>query len=59
MAAIAAEAGLGVGTLYRRYPNREALLDALTYRSFELLLAVAREAEARGGGSGARRRGPG
>jgi AcrR family transcriptional regulator len=47
MATIAAEAGLGVGTLYRRYPNREALLDALTYRSFELLLAVAQEAETR------------
>ncbi len=45
MATIAAEAGLGVGTLYRRYPNREALLDALTYRSFKLLLAVAQEAE--------------
>ena len=26
MATIAAEAGLGVATLYRRYPNREALL---------------------------------
>jgi AcrR family transcriptional regulator len=26
MAIIAAEAGVGIGTLYRRYPNREALL---------------------------------
>lgn len=47
MATIAAEAGVGVGTLYRRYPNREALLDALTHRSFELLLKVAQAAEAR------------
>ena len=47
MATIAAEAGVGVGTLYRRYPNREALLDALTHRAFELLLQQAREAEAR------------
>ncbi|MDQ4020816.1 MAG: TetR/AcrR family transcriptional regulator [Actinomycetota bacterium] len=28
MATIAAEVGVGLGTLYRRYPNREALLDA-------------------------------
>lgn len=47
MATIAAEAGVGVGTLYRRYPNREALLDALTHRSFELLLEQASAAEAR------------
>ncbi len=47
MATIAAEAGVGVGTLYRRYPNREALLDALTHRAFELLLEQARAAEAR------------
>lgn len=47
MSSIAAEAGVGVGTLYRRYPNREALLDALTVRSFELLLAVFLAAEGR------------
>lgn len=46
MATIAAEAGVGVGTLYRRYPNREALLDALTHRAFELLLEQAGAAEA-------------
>lgn len=38
MAVVAAAAGVGVGTLYRRYPNREALLDALTRRSFRLVL---------------------
>jgi AcrR family transcriptional regulator len=47
MATIAAEAGVGVATLYRRYPHREALLDALTHRAFELLLEQARAAEAR------------
>ncbi|HEX2264429.1 MAG TPA: TetR/AcrR family transcriptional regulator [Pseudonocardiaceae bacterium] len=47
MATIAAEAGVGVATLYRRYPNREALLDALTHRAFELLLELARAAESR------------
>lgn len=44
MAAIAAEAGVGVGTLYRRYATREALLEALTERSFRLVLAAAQEA---------------
>jgi AcrR family transcriptional regulator len=49
MATIAADAGVGVGTLYRRYPNREALLDALTRRSFHVLLGIAEEAAAREG----------
>lgn len=37
LAAIAAEAGVGVGTLYRSYPDREALLHALEYRAYGLL----------------------
>jgi AcrR family transcriptional regulator len=41
MAAIADEAGVGIGTLYRRYPTRDALLTALTQRSFELVLSAA------------------
>jgi AcrR family transcriptional regulator len=49
MATVAAEAGVGVGTLYRRFPTREALLDALTRRSFLLVLDSARAAEARDG----------
>ncbi len=49
MATIAAEAGVGVGTLYRRYATREALLEALTERSFRLVLAVAQEAAEKGG----------
>lgn len=44
MAAIAQEAGVGVGTLYRRYPTRDALLTALTERSFELVLRAAQRA---------------
>ena len=54
MAEIAAEAGVGVGTLYRRYPNREALLEALTYRSFRVLAQLAENAEARKGDAVAR-----
>jgi AcrR family transcriptional regulator len=47
MATIAAEAGVGVGTVYRHFPSREALLGALTYRSFQLVLdAATRAAEA-------------
>lgn len=49
MAAIAAEAGVGVGTLYRRYATRDALLDALTERSFRVVLAAALEAAVQGG----------
>ncbi len=49
MATVAADAGVGVGTLYRRFPTREALLDALTRRSFVLVLDHARAAEARDG----------
>lgn len=49
MAEIAAEAGVGVGTLYRRYPNRDALLEALTHRSFRLLAQLAEDAETRPG----------
>jgi AcrR family transcriptional regulator len=45
MATIAAEAGVGIGTLYRRYPSREALLEALTMRSFQLVLECAKGTE--------------
>ncbi|MGE2737654.1 TetR/AcrR family transcriptional regulator [Mycolicibacterium vaccae] len=45
MATIAEEAGVGVGTLYRRYPTRESLLEALTERSFEMVLAAIRRAQ--------------
>jgi AcrR family transcriptional regulator len=44
IATIAADAGVGVGTLYRRYPSREDLLAALTFRSFGLVLDAAQSA---------------
>lgn len=37
LATIAAEAGVGIGTLYRSYPDREALLRALEHRAYGLL----------------------
>jgi AcrR family transcriptional regulator len=44
MATIADEAGVGIGTLYRHYPTRPALLTALTLRSFHRVLDHARAA---------------
>ncbi|SMY03592.1 transcriptional regulator, TetR family [Brevibacterium sp. 239c] len=44
MASIARDAGVGIATLYRNYPTREALLEALTERSFGLVLDVVKEA---------------
>lgn len=46
MASIARDAGVGIATLYRNYPTREALLEALTERSFGLVLDVVEEAAA-------------
>src|SRR5579862_7509875 len=45
MATIAADAGVGVGTLYRHFPTREDLLNHLTHVSFEQVLANAQAAE--------------
>lgn len=44
MASIARDADVGIGTLYRNFPTRDALLDALTERSFGLVLNVVEEA---------------
>lgn len=44
MAQIAADAGVGIGTLYRRYPTREALLEAMAVRAYRLVLAEAEDA---------------
>src|SRR5438105_3321948 len=41
---IASRAGLGVGTLYRNFPTKEALLQALLVARIEPLIAAAREA---------------
>jgi AcrR family transcriptional regulator len=45
LADIAAEAGVGVGTLYRSYADREALLHALEYRAYGLLNQILDEIE--------------
>ena len=47
---IARHAGVGVGTVYRRYPDKEVLIDALFEQRIEALCAVAER--------GARRPGP-
>jgi AcrR family transcriptional regulator len=46
LARIAEEAGVGVGTLYRRYPNRDALLEALQVRAYGILADLAEQAQA-------------
>lgn len=48
LAQIAADAGVGIGTLYRRYPNRAALMEALQARAYRLILAEAEDALASG-----------
>ncbi|HXL92990.1 MAG TPA: TetR/AcrR family transcriptional regulator [Streptosporangiaceae bacterium] len=45
MATIAAEAGVGIGTLYRHFPAREQLLNFLVHRSFEQVLSNVEAAE--------------
>ncbi|HET6192825.1 MAG TPA: TetR/AcrR family transcriptional regulator, partial [Trebonia sp.] len=45
MATIAADAGVGIGTLYRHFRTREDLLNFLTHRSFEQVLANVQAAE--------------
>ena len=47
MATIAADAGVGIGTLYRHFPTREDLLNYLTHTSFEQVLANAQSRRAR------------
>lgn len=49
IATIAADAGVGVGTLYRRYPVRQALLRDLTDRAYRYVLDEAERAAASGG----------
>lgn len=48
MGTIAADAGVGVATLYRHFPTREDLLSHLSHRSFEQVLANAQAAEREG-----------
>lgn len=42
--AIAKEAGVGVGTVYRRFPTREALFDELFYDELKVMIATAETA---------------
>ena len=48
LAQIAADAGVGIATLFRRYPNREALLEALEVRAYRLIITEAEDALAAG-----------
>ena len=48
MATIAADAGVGVGTLYRHFRTREDLLNFLAHRSFEQVLSNVQAAEGDG-----------
>jgi AcrR family transcriptional regulator len=48
MATIAKGAGVGIGTVYRHFPTRGALMAALTVRSFQLVLENARAAASSG-----------
>lgn len=48
LAAIADEAGVGIGTLYRHFPDREALYSALSARSYEIVLESLDAARAAG-----------
>lgn len=43
---VAREAGLGVGTVYRRFPNREALIEALFDDGIDEIVRIVEEAEA-------------
>jgi AcrR family transcriptional regulator len=47
LATIAAQAGVGVGTLYRKYADRDALLQALEYRAYGLLNQILDQIEPR------------
>jgi AcrR family transcriptional regulator len=52
MELIASRAGVGVGTVYRHFPNKEALLDELVRLILGELIDAARQALARNDGSG-------
>ena len=49
---VARRAGVGVGTLYRRFPSREALLEALLSDLLQVYLDEAEQARALPGGTG-------
>jgi AcrR family transcriptional regulator len=49
---IARAAGVGMGTLYRRFPTKEALIAALVHDVMTAMLELARRGSARPGGTG-------
>jgi AcrR family transcriptional regulator len=51
LSTIAEDADVGIATLYRHFATREDLLNYLTHRSFEMVLANARSAESASTGS--------
>jgi AcrR family transcriptional regulator len=52
VADVAREAGVGMGTLYRHFPSKEALIEALVSDVLETTIAMARAAAARPDGTG-------
>ena len=52
VADVARVAGVGMGTLYRRFPSKEALIDALVSEVLEATIAMAEEAAACPDGTG-------
>lgn len=45
MEEVARRAGVGTGTLYRRFPNRDALIRGVALDSFHRVIAIARTAD--------------
>jgi AcrR family transcriptional regulator len=52
---VAHEAGVGIGTLYRRFPTKDALIAELVRELLDEVVALAHEAEAVAGGAGLER----
>ncbi len=52
VADVARAAGVGMGTLYRRFPSKEALIEALVTEVLETTIAMAEEAATRPDGTG-------
>lgn len=55
MELIAARAGVGVGTVYRNFPNKHLLIEALVRSIFDELVSAARDSLTRSDGSGLER----
>src|SRR6201996_6025525 len=49
---IARTAGVGMGTLYRRFPTKDALIGALVHEVLSTMLGIAQEGTGRPGGTG-------